>query len=379
MRDGHTCVVYDVSADAVEALEARAPPGRPAWTEFVASSNAPRAAWVMVPAAYTGDTVEQLADVMSRGRHHHRRRQLLLPRRHPPGRRPAAPGIHFVDVGTSGASSAWSGAICLMIGGEADVVGHLDPIFKTIAPGVEAAPRSEGRRGPPATSEQGYLHCGPHGAGHFVKMVHNGIEYGLMAAYAEGLAILHKADVGLAPPGTADAETAPLSNPEYYQYEIDTTEVAEVWRRGSVISSWLLDLTAHALLPGSQAGRVSGPGLRLRRGAVDGDGGHRRSGAGPRTDRRPLRAVLVPGRSRFRRPRPVGHAQGVRRARRAGNGLVAGPDPSLPVAIARLNMASNLVAHHLHVVRRHGGGIRSDHGTWFTYCSCSLYQGDTWT
>jgi 6-phosphogluconate dehydrogenase len=247
MRDGHSCVVYDVNADSVKALEVDGATGASSIEDFVAKLEVPRAAWVMVPAAYTGDTVEKLADAMSDGDiiidggnsyyrdDIHRAAQL------------AAKGIHYVDVGTSGGVFGLDRGYCLMIGGETDVVGRLDPVFKTIAPGLDAAPRTEGRTGAPTTAEQGYFHCGPNGAGHFVKMVHNGIEYGVMAAYAEGLNILHKADVGLAPPSAADAETTPLSNPEYYRYEIDTTEVSELWRRGSVISSWLLDLTAHAL------------------------------------------------------------------------------------------------------------------------------------
>jgi 6-phosphogluconate dehydrogenase len=173
-------------------------------------------------------------------------------------------GIHYVDVGTSGGVFGLERGYCLMIGGEQSVVQHLDPIFKTIAPGLDAAPRTEGRSGEPSTSEQGYFHCGPNGAGHFVKMVHNGIEYGIMAAYAEGLNILHKANVGKTQQAEADAETTPLSNPEYYQYDIDTAEVAELWRRGSVISSWLLDLTAHSLHVDPKlatfAGRVSDSG-----------------------------------------------------------------------------------------------------------------------
>jgi 6-phosphogluconate dehydrogenase len=218
----------------------------------------------MVPAAYTGDTVDKLAGVMQAGDividggnsyyrdDIHRAAQLQ------------SQGIHYVDVGTSGGVFGLERGYCLMIGGESDVVARLDPIFKSIAPGLDAAPRSDGRSGPPSTAEQGYFHCGPNGAGHFVKMVHNGIEYGLMAAYAEGLTILHKADVGLNPPSAADAETTPLLNPEYYRYQIDTTEVAELWRRGSVISSWLLDLTAHALHEdptlSSFKGRVSDSG-----------------------------------------------------------------------------------------------------------------------
>jgi 6-phosphogluconate dehydrogenase len=247
MQGGHTCVVYDVSADAVKALESEGATGAGTLEEFVGKLETPKAAWVMVPAAFTGDTVNQLADLMAKGdiiidggnsyyRDDIHRAKALQPK-----------GIHYVDVGTSGGVFGLERGFCLMIGGEATVVGHLDPLFKTIAPGVDAAPRTPGRRGKPATSEHGYLHCGPNGAGHFVKMVHNGIEYGIMAAYAEGLNVLYKADIGLTAPAESDAETTPLSNPEYYQYEIDTTEVTELWRRGSVISSWLLDLTAHAL------------------------------------------------------------------------------------------------------------------------------------
>jgi 6-phosphogluconate dehydrogenase len=244
---GHTCVVYDVSADAVKALEAEGATGAGSIEEFVSKLDAPRAAWVMVPAAYTGDTVEQLAAAMSPG-------DIIIDGGnsyyHDDIRRAASvktKGIHYVDAGTSGGVFGLERGYCLMIGGEDETVAHLDPIFKSIAPGFDAAPRSEGRSGDPSTAEQGYLHCGSNGAGHFVKMVHNGIEYGIMAAYAEGLAILKKANVGLAEPTKGDAETTPLRNPEYYQYDIDTSEVAELWRRGSVISSWLLDLTAHAL------------------------------------------------------------------------------------------------------------------------------------
>ena len=264
MRDGHSCVVYDVSAESVKALEAEGATGAASLDEFVAKLDAPRAAWVMVPAAYTGDTVDKLAaamgegDIIIDGGNSYYREDIHR------ADRLKTKGIHFVDVGTSGGVFGLERGYCLMIGGETDVVAGLDPIFKTIAPGLDAAPRSEGRSGQPSTSEQGYFHCGPHGAGHFVKMVHNGIEYGMMASYAEGLAVLHKANVGLAPPSPADAETTPLSNPEYYQYDIDTTEVAELWRRGSVISSWLLDLTAHALLEDPKLagfqGRVSDSG-----------------------------------------------------------------------------------------------------------------------
>ncbi|MDA8045278.1 MAG: decarboxylating 6-phosphogluconate dehydrogenase [Actinomycetota bacterium] len=264
MGDGHECVVYDVSADAVRSLVGEGATGASSIEDFVAKLQKPRAAWVMVPAAYTGDTVDQIAAAMEPGDiiidggnsyYHddiHKARQLQ------------EKGIHYLDVGTSGGIFGLERGYCLMIGGEQEVVGHLDPIFKSIAPGVAAAPRTDGRTGEPSTAEQGYLHCGPNGAGHFVKMVHNGIEYGIMAAYAEGLNILHKANVGNDPDAVADAETTPLSNPDYYKYDIDTAEVAEVWRRGSVVASWLLDLTAHALSVdpqlGSFQGRVSDSG-----------------------------------------------------------------------------------------------------------------------
>ena len=264
MAGGHTCVVYDVNQDAVSALEADGATGAKTIEDFVARLDVPRAAWVMVPAAYTGETVEKLAGAMSEGdiiidggnsyyRDDIHRAEAL-------GRQ----GIHYVDAGTSGGIFGLERGYCLMIGGEDEVVRRLDPIFKTIAPGIDAAPRTDGASGDPSTAEQGYLHCGPNGAGHFVKMVHNGIEYGIMASYAEGLAILHKADIGSGPPEEADAETTPLANPEYYRYDIDTAAVAELWRRGSVISSWLLDLTAHALRQdptlGTFAGRVSDSG-----------------------------------------------------------------------------------------------------------------------
>jgi 6-phosphogluconate dehydrogenase len=245
-RDGHECVVYDVNADAVKSLEATGSTGATSLADFASKLTKPRAAWVMVPAAFTGDTVMQLADVFEAddiiidgGNSYYRddiARAAVLKER----------GIHYIDVGTSGGVFGLDRGFCLMIGGEDGPVQHLGPIFATIAPGVDAAPRTPGRTGDPGTDEQGYLHCGPNGAGHFVKMVHNGIEYGIMAAYAEGLGILHKANVGKAQQ-TDDAETAPLEHPEYYQYDLDIPAVAEVWRRGSVVASWLLDLTAHAL------------------------------------------------------------------------------------------------------------------------------------
>jgi 6-phosphogluconate dehydrogenase len=264
MRGGHDCVVYDVNADAVKGLESEGATGTLTVEEFVSQLTTPRAAWVMVPAAYTGATVDKLAAAMSPGDiiidggnsyyHDDIHRAASLKEK----------GVHYVDVGTSGGVFGLDRGYCLMIGGEGDIVRHLDPIFKTIAPGLDAAPRTDGRTGEPTTAEQGYFHCGSNGAGHFVKMVHNGIEYGIMAAYAEGLNILHKANIGSAPPSEADAETTPLIHPEYYQYDINTAEVAELWRRGSVISSWLLDLTAHSLNQDPQLasfhGRVSDSG-----------------------------------------------------------------------------------------------------------------------
>jgi 6-phosphogluconate dehydrogenase len=263
MRDGHQCVVFDVNPSSVDALVAEGATGSSSLQEFVSRLTPPRAAWIMVPAAITGPTVTELAGFMQPGDividggnsyyrdDIHRARTLL------------EQGIHYVDVGTSGGVFGLARGFCLMIGGEADIVGHLGPLFATIAPGIDTAPRTDGRAGAASTAEQGYLHCGPNGAGHFVKMVHNGIEYGIMAAYAEGLAILHKANVGKQAQ-TADAETAPLTDPEYYQYDLDLAEVSEVWRRGSVVSSWLLDLTASALVKDPTlsgfGGRVSDSG-----------------------------------------------------------------------------------------------------------------------
>jgi 6-phosphogluconate dehydrogenase len=246
MRDGHDCVAYDVNADAVSGLEGEGATGANSLEEFVSKLDKPRAAWVMVPAGYTGDTVNQLADLMDEGdiiidggnsyyRDDIDRAKALKPK-----------GIHYVDVGTSGGVFGLDRGFCIMIGGEDDVFAHLEPLFKSIAPGVDAASRTPGKTGDPSPAENGYLHCGPNGAGHFVKMVHNGIEYGLMAAYAEGLNILHHANIGLHME-EIDAETTPLREPEYYQYELNIPDVAEVWRRGSVIASWLLDLTAHSL------------------------------------------------------------------------------------------------------------------------------------
>jgi 6-phosphogluconate dehydrogenase len=257
MKDGHECVVYDVNAGAVSGLEGEGAIGASSLEDFVSKLSAPRAAWIMVPAAYAGATVDDIAAFMDSGdiiidggnsyyRDDIDRAAALQPK-----------GIHYVDVGTSGGVFGLERGFCLMIGGENEVVQHLDPIFATIAPGLGDVERTPGRTGDPSPSEQGYLHCGPNGAGHFVKMVHNGIEYGLMAAYAEGLGILQKANVGKQAQ-TADAETTPLRDPNYYQYDIDIKEVAEVWRRGSVVASWLLDLTASAFQADPELSQFSG-------------------------------------------------------------------------------------------------------------------------
>jgi 6-phosphogluconate dehydrogenase len=274
MRAGHECVAYDVNPDVVGELAGEGATPVESLEELVAKLDPPRAAWIMVPAALAGRTVEELGASMDRddtiidgGNTYYRddvdRARALAPR-----------GIHYVDVGTSGGVWGLERGYCLMIGGDAEPVRRLDPIFRAIAPGVEAAARTSGAGGEPSTAEAGYLHCGPPGAGHFVKMVHNGIEYGLMAAYAEGFNLLHKAGAGAAN-READAETAPPLDAEYYRYEIDVAAVAEVWRRGSVVASWLLDLTATALRrsPGLEdfEGRVSdsGEGRWTVRAAVD--------------------------------------------------------------------------------------------------------------
>ena len=264
MRDGHRCVGYDVSADAVKALEADGATGAVSLEDFASRLEKPRAAWVMVPAGeITDQTIDSLAaalepgDTIIDGGNTYYRDDL----RHAAALKEK--GIHHIDVGTSGGVWGLERGFCLMIGGESEPVERLSPIFASIAPGVDAAPRTPGRTGAPAPAEHGYYHCGPNGAGHFVKMVHNGIEYGLMAAYSEGLNVIKNADAGRRRQQT-DAETAPLDDPQFYQYEIDTTEVAEVWRRGSVITSWLLDLTAEALHASPTldefAGRVSDSG-----------------------------------------------------------------------------------------------------------------------
>ncbi|MGN6557173.1 MAG: phosphogluconate dehydrogenase (NAD(+)-dependent, decarboxylating) [Solirubrobacterales bacterium] len=264
MRDGHKIVAYDVNPDAVSQLEGEGADGASSLEEMASKLSAPRSVWIMVPAGeITEQTVDAVAAVLESGdaivdggnsyyRDDIRRAEKV-----------GEQGIDYVDCGTSGGVFGLERGYCLMIGGPDRAVERLDPIFASLAPGVEAAERTPGRDGDPSPSEQGYLHCGPNGAGHFVKMVHNGIEYGVMAAYAEGLNILKNANAGKVK-READAETAPLDHPEYYQYDLDLPEVAEVWRRGSVIGSWLLDLTAAALQESPDlsdfAGRVSDSG-----------------------------------------------------------------------------------------------------------------------
>jgi 6-phosphogluconate dehydrogenase len=265
VKDGHRCVGYDVNPETVGKLtEEGVIDGATELAEFVAKLEKPRAVWVMVPAGHiTDSTIESLAAVLEPG-------DIIIDggnTHYTDDQRHAAnlkeQGIHHVDCGTSGGVWGAERGFCLMIGAEDDVFDHLKPIFRTIAPGLGEAPRTPGREGDPTDAEQGFLHCGPNGAGHFVKMVHNGIEYGLMAAYAEGLNIIANANVGKTEV-EADAETSPLEHPEHYQYDIDVKEVTEVWRRGSVVSSWLLDLTAEALVASPQlddfSGRVSDSG-----------------------------------------------------------------------------------------------------------------------
>jgi 6-phosphogluconate dehydrogenase len=264
MRDGHRVVVYDVNPEAISELAGEGAEGASSLEELASNLSAPRAVWVMVPSGeITEKTIDGVAATLEAGdaivdggnsyyRDDIRRAGKLREKK-----------IDFVDCGTSGGVHGLERGYCLMIGGPDGAVQRLDSVFATLAPGVDEAERTPGRGGDPSPSENGYLHCGPNGAGHFVKMVHNGIEYGVMAAYAEGLNILRNADAGKAT-REQDAETAPLEQPEYYQYEIDLPEVAEVWRRGSVIGSWLLDLTAAAMQESPDlsnfAGRVSDSG-----------------------------------------------------------------------------------------------------------------------
>ena len=246
MRDGHSCVVQDVSADAVAGLAKEGATGSASIEDFLNKLSRPRTVCLMVPAAIVDSIIDKLVphldgdDVIIDGGNSHYHDDIAR------AKRLQTMGIHYVDMGTSGGVWGLERGYCLMIGGEADVVKRLDPIFKTLAPGTGDIPRTPGREKLGGTAESGYLHCGPAGAGHFVKMVHNGIEYGLMAAYAEGLNILKNADIGKRS-HEKDAETTPLRNPEHYQYDFNLADVTELWRRGSVVSSWLLDLTAQAL------------------------------------------------------------------------------------------------------------------------------------
>ena len=247
MKDGHECVVFDVDPASVSQLESEGATGASSLEDLVSKLEAPRSVWIMVPAALVQRVADELMEhlqpgdtIVDGGNSYYRddvdRAAVYSDK-----------GVHFVDIGTSGGVHGLERGYCLMIGGDDEAVQRLDPIFASLAPGVEAAPRTDGLTGEPSPAEQGYLHCGPSGAGHFVKMVHNGIEYGIMAAYAEGLNVLQKADVGQGDARDASAEVTPLREPEYYRYDLPVADVAEVWRRGSVVASWLLDLTAHAL------------------------------------------------------------------------------------------------------------------------------------
>ncbi len=263
MKSGHQCVVYDVTPKSVTELAGEGATGSSSFQDFVSKLSKPRAIWLMIPAAVVDETIAEIAphleagDILIDGGNSYyiddiRRSKQLEPK-----------GIKYVDVGTSGGVWGLERGYCMMIGGPQDAVQYLDPIFKTIAPGKGDIPQTPGREKLGGTAEEGYLHCGPSGGGHFVKMVHNGIEYGIMAAYAEGLNVLKNADVGKHK-HEIDAETTPLRDPDHYQYDFNLTDVAEVWRRGSVIASWLLDLTASALTGDPQlskfAGRVSDSG-----------------------------------------------------------------------------------------------------------------------
>jgi 6-phosphogluconate dehydrogenase len=263
IKGGHECVVYDRAVQAVQDLVKERAVGAGSPAEFIQKLAKPRAVWLMVPAAVVDQTIAQFVPLLEKG-------DILIDggnsyyvddiRR---AKELAAKGIHYVDVGTSGGVWGLERGYCMMIGGEVDVVRRLDPIFATLAPGIGNIPRTPGRERLGGTAEQGYLHCGPSGGGHFVKMVHNGIEYGIMAAYAEGLGVLKAANIGKVQ-NTADAETTPLRDPAQYQFELNLRDIAEVWRRGSVIASWLLDLTASALVDDPAlsrfAGRVSDSG-----------------------------------------------------------------------------------------------------------------------
>ncbi|NNC80111.1 MAG: decarboxylating 6-phosphogluconate dehydrogenase [Acidimicrobiales bacterium] len=246
LRDGHTAVAYDINPEPVDEIAKEGAVPTHTLEEFAAALETPRVAWVMVPAAYAGSTVDKVAEHFEEG-------DIIIDGGNSmwqddvdKAAELSERGIHYVDIGTSGGVFGLERGFSLMIGGEDDVIEHLSPVFDTLAPGVAAAERSLDDGGPLRPGEPGWLHCGPNGAGHFVKMVHNGVEYGMMAAVAEGLAIIKAAGAGLES-REVDAETTPLRNPQYYQYDIDPAAVAEVWRRGSVVSSWLIDLTAQAM------------------------------------------------------------------------------------------------------------------------------------
>ena len=264
MHRGHSCAVFDRSPQAISELVKEKARGAASLADLVKQLSKPRAIWLMVPAAVVDDTIAELlpeleaGDILIDGGNSYyvddiRRAKKL-----------ATLGVHYVDVGTSGGVWGLDRGYCMMIGGETEIVRHLDPLFSALAPGIGDVPRTAGRESTEGTAEQGYLHCGPSGAGHFVKMVHNGIEYGVMAAYAEGLHILHSANVGKLTAEAVDAETSPLRDPEHYQFDLNLRDITEVWRRGSVIASWLLDLTAAALMHDPDlsnfAGRVSDSG-----------------------------------------------------------------------------------------------------------------------
>jgi len=258
MRDGHECVVYDISEDAVKAMAAEGAIAATSLEEFAEKLTPPRAAWLMVPAAFVDGTIEKLhpfleaGDIIIDGGNSYYRDDVDR------AKKLLSDGIHYVDTGTSGGVWGLERGYCMMIGGDKEIVKYLDPVFVSLSPDQESVSRTPGRENKSdSTAEQGYLHCGPAGAGHFVKMVHNGIEYGLMAAYAEGFNVLRHANIGKQTQAH-DAETTPLRNPEYYQYDFELDEIAEVWRRGSVVGSWLLDLTAATLLEDPALEKFSG-------------------------------------------------------------------------------------------------------------------------
>ncbi|MBU0689600.1 MAG: decarboxylating 6-phosphogluconate dehydrogenase [Gammaproteobacteria bacterium] len=256
-KAGHDCVVYDRSSETVQALAKEGMTPAASVQEMISKLSAPRAVWLMLPAAVVDASIEEVAlllspgDIIIDGGNSYYKDDIAR------AKRLSANGLRYADVGVSGGTWGLERGYCLMVGGQKDTVAHLQPIFADLAPGVESAPRTDGRSGQPSTAENGWLHCGPEGAGHFVKMVHNGIEYGMMAAYAEGFNLLRHANVGGAS-HQVDAETTPLREPEAFRYDIDVAEVAELWRRGSVVGSWLLDLTAHALQGDADLDKFSG-------------------------------------------------------------------------------------------------------------------------